>query len=184
MPRKPRTDAVLLHLPMDQQKALCEWLLDGGLSYRAAVAAMEKEFGVQTSSTAVFDFYHTVCAPELLRRRSVAVTTSEEVAAEAEASPGRWDEAALEKLKQRVFEMMLNPQADPKETKALFGLVLKAKDQAIKDRDLDLDERRVAILERKADELDAAKKKAAELKEKGGLTPEMLEVIETQLKLL
>jgi hypothetical protein len=151
MARKPRTDAVLLHLPLEQQKELSEWLLDGGLSYRAAAAAMLKEFNVKTSATAVHDFYHTVCAPELLRRRSVAVSTAEEVAAEAEASPGRWDEAALDKLKQRVFEMMLNPQADPKDTKALFGLILKAKDQS-------LDERKVTLMEKKAAQADEASK--------------------------
>lgn len=131
MARKPRTDAVLLHLPMEQQKQLCEWLLDGGLSYRAAAAAMDKEYQVKTSATAVFDFYHTVCAPELLRRRSVAVSTAEDIATEAEATPGRWDVAAIDRLKQFVFELMLNPNADPKEVKAVYGLVLKARDQDI-----------------------------------------------------
>ncbi len=131
MARKPRTDAVLLHLPMDQQKQLCEWLLDGGLGYRAAAAAMEKEFKVKTSATAVFDFYHTVCAPELLRRRSVAASTAEDIATEAQAAPGKWDDAAIDKLTQFVFEMMLNPHADPKAVKSVYGLVLKARDQDI-----------------------------------------------------
>jgi hypothetical protein len=61
----------------------------------------------------------------------VAVSTADEVAAEAKATPGRWDEAAIDKLKQFVFELMLKPNADPKEVKAVYGLVLKARDQDI-----------------------------------------------------
>jgi hypothetical protein len=158
MARKPRTDAVLLHLPMEQQKQLAEWLLDGGLSYRAAAAAMDKDFQVKTSATAVFDFYHTVCAPELSRRRAVAVSTAEDIASEAEATPGRWDAAALDKLKQQAFEMAMQPGADPKAIKSFFTVIAKAKDQELKERDLALAERKVALMERKAAQADEASK--------------------------
>lgn len=135
------------------------------------------QFGVKVSTGALHDFYHSFCAPELLRRRSEAVKLAEEVSTVAQSSPGKWDEAAREALKQRVFELMLKPGADSKAIKDLFSLVLKSKDQ-------ELDERRVKLLEEKAAKADNAKAALEERKAAGGLSDESLELIERTLGML
>ena len=177
MARKPRSDAKLHNLPLEQQQELCEWLLSG-MPYVAVRAAVLKEFNVGTSTGALHDFYHSFCAPELLRRRAEAVSTADAIAEEAAATPGKWDEAVIDKLKQRVFEMMLNPGAEAKDVKSLFGLVLKARDQS-------MDERKIRLLEAAASE---AKRKLEEItntaKAKGGITPETLAQIEVAAGLL
>lgn len=128
--RKPRPDAKLHHLSLEQQRELAEWLL-GGMSYQAARDQVAKEFDLETSTGALHDFYHAFCVPELLRRRREAVTTAEDIARDVAESPGRWDEAATDALKQRVFELMLVPSSSPKDVKQLFDLVLRAQKQEI-----------------------------------------------------
>ena len=124
MGRKPHSTAKLHNLPLEQQQDLCDWFI-AGMSYRAAKVAVLKEFKVATSLGALHDYYHSFCVPELARQRLTARDTAAEVAGEAKASPGQWSEAALEKLEQYAFEMMLNPGADPKDVKSVFSMIFK-----------------------------------------------------------
>lgn len=66
---------------------------------------------------------------------------------------------------------------DAKTYKAIADIILRRGALAI-------DRRKIALLEEKAARLEAAEEKAKELKAGGGLSPETLEVIEKQLKLL
>lgn len=138
---KTRSDAVLLNLPEEQQAQLAEWLLSG-MPYHRAQAEVEKSFGVKVSLATFSAFWAEVCQPQLLARRARAVQTSEEVAAEALKNPGQFDEATIDSLKRRAFELSIAPDANPKDVKAIFALVLKARDQELDAREQQLNEKR------------------------------------------
>jgi hypothetical protein len=158
---KPKANAKLLNLPEAQQAQLAEWLLDG-LPYHKAQELVLKEFGVQVGLTAFTGFWEEVCAPALVARRRRMVGTAEEVATEAAASPGRFDSATVDALKQRAFELAIKPNADPKEVKAIFALVLKSRDQEINAEQLKIEERKMKLLEQKAALADQAEAVAKE----------------------
>jgi len=181
--RKPRPDSVLDHLAEEILRDLHDWLMSG-MSYAAVREELESKHGIATSSTALHNYYHDKLTPELLRRRALALQAAESVASEAQRTPGQWDAAAIEALKQRVFELTLKPGSDPQEIRALFTLVLKARDQDQKTAALDLEDRRVKLLEDKAARLDQLEAKARQLRDDGGLTDETIELLEKQLRLL
>jgi uncharacterized protein YoaH (UPF0181 family) len=180
--RKPNSNAVLPHLPMEQQQALVSWLLDEGMSYRDAVKKLAKEYRVRTNHDAVFNYYHDFCVPELLRRRAVQVGTATAVMDEARSSPGGWTEAALENLGQMAFEMSMRPGVDPKDVKAIFTLVLKSVDQKAKASAAELEREKFELLKKKAEFADEVKKQAEN--REGGITAEDMREIERKLKIL
>ncbi len=135
---KPRPDAKLLNLPEEAQAQIAELLLSG-MPYHAVLPVIKEQFGVQTSMGALSNFWQTVCEPALLARRRRAVSTADEVAAEAAATPGRFDAATIDSLKQRAFELSIQPQANPRDVKQIFALVLKARDQDLQQQSLKLD---------------------------------------------
>ena len=136
--KKPRADAKLLNLPEEQQAQLAEWLLNG-MPYHAAKEAVAKEFKVSCSLSALSGFYSEVCVPALLKRRSQAVMAAEEIAAEASQSPGRFDAATVDAIKQKAFELAISPMSKPKDVKSLFMLLQKSRDQELKSQSLDLE---------------------------------------------
>ena len=153
--KKPRANAILLNLPEEQQAKLAEWLLNG-MPYHEAKVCVAKEFGVEVKSLDTFSqFWQHVCGPALLARRARAVQTAESVASEASRTPGRFDAATIDALKQKAFEQAMSPQSDPRAVKAIFSLVLKARDQDLSQQQLSLD--------REKFEFDAATKCLAQL---------------------
>jgi hypothetical protein len=122
----------------EQQAQLAEWLLSG-VPYHSAKKMLADTFQVSTSFAALSDFYQSVCAAELIARRQRAVTTADEIADCANKMPGKFDAATIEALKQKAFELSINPGADPRDVKSLFMLVLKARDQELNERQLSLD---------------------------------------------
>ena len=180
--RKIRSDAILLNLPEEQQAKLAEWLLNG-MPYHEAKVLVEKEFGRSVKSLDSFrSFWQQVCQPQILARRRRAVTTADERAAEAKKNPGQFDLATMDAIKQRAYELAESPEAKAGDVKAILMLLLKARDQDIHERELELSlqKYRDEVAERKAAmqrELDAAKSG-------GGITPKTLEKIEAELRLL
>jgi hypothetical protein len=156
---KPRSDAKLLNLPEEQHAQLVEWLLSG-LPYHQVKLLVKKQFEIDTSLGALSAFYQDCCSAVLLARRQQAVSTADEIAAAASAMPGQFDQATIDALKQKAFELSIQPFANPKDVKAIFSLVLKARDQ-------DLEARRIAVLEAKAKRADEAEQVVRE-----DLTPE------------
>lgn len=146
--RKPRSDSKLLNLPEEQQAQLGEWLLSG-MPYHQAQELVEKQFGLRVPLGSFTAFYQQVCEPHLLQRRSRAVQMAQSVAEEASSRPGTFDPATIDQLRQKAFELSISPNANPKDVKALFMLVLKARDQ-------ELTERRIVLLEKKAAQADQA----------------------------
>lgn len=137
--RKRRPEAKLFHrLDDGQQAQLAEWLLDG-MPYHKARELVEKEFGLSVGQSAFSSFWDSVCVPLLLERRSRAVRTAQEIGSDARNRPGEFDAATVDALQQKALELAISPHADPKDVKALYMLVLKARKQETDVEKLKLD---------------------------------------------
>lgn len=177
---KPRSDSKLMQMPEEAQAQLVEWLLSG-VPYHKARELVEKEFNVKTSMAALSKFWNQVCQPALLARRQQAVSTADAIAEQAGETPGNFDAATLDAIRQKAFELSISPQAAPGEVKALFMLLLKARDQELKTQDIGLKIRRLELLEKNAAE---AKQALTAVAHKGGLSPETVAQIEAAARLL
>ncbi len=178
--RKPRSDAKLLHLPEEQQAQIVEWLLSG-VPYHKARELIAKEFGTSTSLAALSAFWDEVCTPALLARRQQAVTTADEIAQEARAKPGNFDAATIDAIRQKAFELSVSPMSSARDVKSLFMLLLKSRDQDLKDRDIEIKLRRLELVERNAAK---AKEQLEAVAQRGGLSAEAIAEIEAAAKLL
>jgi hypothetical protein len=138
-----KTRNPLLQMDEAHQAQLAEWLLDG-MPYHIAQPQTEKEFGVKAGKDSFSTFWQEVCVPLLLVRRRQAVETADAVATEASSQPGRFDQATIDALKQRAFELSISPHADPKDVKSILMLVIKARDQDISHQQLQLDRAKFA----------------------------------------
>lgn len=178
--RKPRSDSKLMRLSEEQQALLVEWLLSG-IPYHEAKKLVEKEFGVRCSLSALSLFYGVCCQQHLIRRRDQAVNTANEVAEVAKKNPAQFDAATIDAIRQKAFELAISPMASAKDVKSLFMLISKNRDQELKAQQIELERRRVEMLERKLLAVQAA---VTQAKTAGGLTPETLARIEEAAKLL
>ncbi len=156
MMKKPRSDAKLFSLPEEQQEQLKDWLLSN-LPYHRVLQLVRENFNVTTSLGALSHYWGSECTATLIARRQRAVTTADEIAEESLKMPGKFDVATIEALKQKAFELSISPLADPRDVKQLFGLVLKARDQDMSEKEL--------ALARDKFEFDAAKAALAKLPE-------------------
>ncbi len=178
--KKPRSDSKLLNLPEEQYSQLVDWLLSG-MPYHKVKALLEKEFRVQTSMAALSGFWDVAVSSELIARRQHAVTTADEIAEEAKKKPGQFDVATLDAIRQKALAISLDPRASGGEVKALFMLLLRARDQELKNKDIEIKLRRLELLERNAAQ---AKDVLTTVAAKGGLSPETIREIEEAAKLL
>jgi hypothetical protein len=144
--RKPRPDAKLLTLSDAQQTLLCDWLLSG-MPYHKVRPLVEAQFNIKTSNAALSNFWDSVCSVELSARRARAVKASDEVAKDIARRPGQFDKATIDLLQQRAFELASNPGVNPEEVKEIFALVLKSRDQDIREKDIDIKLRRLQLVE-------------------------------------
>jgi hypothetical protein len=163
--KKPRSDSKLDTLPESRVLELRDGLL-GGWSYADALSWLASECGLQSSLAALSAFFKRHCAPVLKERRQLAALKAEAIAEDAGVTD--WDAASIEKLRQMVFEFMSDPKSNIENTERLFRLLLKSRDQEV-------DRRKLALLEARAKQADAAagvaensklsdEEKAAELK--------------------
>lgn len=146
--RKKRSDAWEHGLEEDQITLLCEWLLSG-LSYKTVRDQCGAEFGLYPSNGQLGRFYQDYVAAEVIKKRTLARTLSEEVGEDIRKSPGNFDEATIDALSQKAFQIASSPLVNAKDVKAIFSLVLKARDQEIKQKDLEIKMRRLEQLERR-----------------------------------
>lgn len=166
-----------MSLPEEQRSQLVDWLLSN-MPYHVVRQLLKKQFHVNTSMAALSAFYTDECTPALLARRTRAVETAKEIAAEAGKNPGRFDDATLDALKQQAFELAISPGADPRSVKHLFSLVLKARDQDIAERELS---QKIRVYE---DKIKEHKAKVNKVIRRGGVSKEAREQIEQELSLL
>ena len=134
---KLRSDAKLLNLPEEQQAQLADWLLSG-MPYHVARATVEKEFGVRVALSAFTQFWNEVCAGAYIQRRARAVGLADEVAADCTKTPGQFDRATVDAIRQKAFELAVCPATEAKDIKAIFALLQKSTDQDLKRQQLAL----------------------------------------------
>ena len=176
MARKKRSDSKLDALPPAQFEELRAGLL-GKWSYQASKDWLAEECGVSISLSGLSGFFADHCAPVLKESRKLAVLRAQEFSKAAKDSPIDWDSAAMERLNQIFFELLLQPDVDAATAKR-FG------DMLLKDKSLNIDLRKMRLLGEKAKRLEEAKKSLTDQKNGGGLSEETLELIERTLGML
>lgn len=182
--KKPRPEAILLHLPEAQEEALAGWLL-GGVPYHIAQQRLADEFGVVVKSLSSFSkFYKDRCTPRLRARLQMARSTAERLFKDAKQNPEVFDAATAELLRVRAFEILQNPGADPKDVSSLVKLLLDSKRTKIASEQLQLDVGRFELASKKAARLDELEARAQKLRKDGGVSAETLTILEKELRLI
>ena len=153
--KKPRSDSKLDALDIDQQRQLVEWLLTPGLTYEAVKKMVFEEFNVSTSSRALGVFYQSYVGPYILERRRQAVGLAKEVGDEIKRAPGEFTQTTIDALEQKAFELAQNPMVNPKDVKSIFTLVLKSRDQSLKEKDIEIKLRKLELLEERQKKAEA-----------------------------
>ena len=177
MDKEPRMDAKLKNLPPEALEELWRFRNpeEGGtrLSYEEILVEIPLRYGVTSSLGALSEFYSWL---RLNRRMESARTRAEQVRIEL-AKDGSLSPEDLERVAQTVFTSEVLEAGNVKAFVSLAKLRLA-------QRQVAQDERRLAMLEAKERRLDEIEAKAKEIKAGGGLTPEILELLEKQLKIL
>ncbi len=169
---KPRSDAILLNLPADQQSLLAGWLL-GGLGYQQAQARAGREFGVKASLKVFSNFYRVVCLPILQSRRADLLKASKSFQPASGGQAGALAQPTWEVLQQKVFELALEPELRVAELKALCPLLLRARQ--IQLREQELEHHRLKLAQQEAELKDRQEDRNRPMREK--LTQKELEII-------
>lgn len=151
--RKPRADSKLKSLPGQIQAELREWLVEENVSYATARKWLKERHGVQTSIGAICDFWQSHCFGQRFKRaREVADSLKDALA----QSPDLFDESTRGAISQRAFELAVAKDADIGELTKLCKVMGDSSKLAIKQKELDLAERRLEMLEKKAAQADEA----------------------------
>ena len=137
--RKPRPDNVLMGLSDEDRELLNEWL--AAYSYTQVLELLARprsEGGLETRShrASLSRYYERVMHEWLAERRQRSLQIAKHFSATIE--PGHFDLPTVEAVKQRTFETVLNPQANPGLLKTLLRTVLKIQDQQLAREKLDL----------------------------------------------
>lgn len=183
---KPRSDSKLKNLPEETQEAIIAWARTaktdehpGGLQYAREQLAAD---GIKVSLRAVSEF---VSWWQLRERFSSASERAQQIEDLIKEKNPNLSPDRIRELGQALFTMEAMAEKDAQAYVALESLALAqstAKTKAsLEERKLALAERRVSLLEE-----NAAKAKAAleGIKSKGGLTQETLKQIEEAARLL
>lgn len=150
---KPRSDAKLKSLPPHQRQQLIRWLTEENLSYADARDRLWQDMGVRTSAGALSGFFASECFTlRYTQARELADTVGEAMASD----PEKFDQATIALVKQKAFERAVARDGDIKELAILASIIGDTAKVRIKQQELALSERRIALLEAKAAQADAA----------------------------
>ncbi len=156
MSRKKRSDTKLLALLNPQQQAhLRTLLVDENKSYEDAQTWLREEYSVRVGIGAIQRFYATEC---FALRSSEAKEFAERVEQELLANDSTFDKATLALIKQRAFERAYAKNGSIDELQKLAGIIGDSARLALKTKEVALTERRIVLLEQKAEQADTAKK--------------------------
>jgi len=142
--RKARPEAVLKTLPPGVQAEL--WRLLHTTTYEAAVPLVREKWGVKTGTTALSRFFDWYPRSRILER---AATVTDEVVGKLKAVGVGLDDDTASRAGQAFFETLALQEGDAE-------LFLDLRKLRQKDRQHQLTERRIALLEKKAQQADAA----------------------------
>jgi hypothetical protein len=151
-----------------------------------------REEGVTCSASTLSRFLESARSSRLQEKLLAQIASGAEQCAAVEKSFGANPPPELDTLikLQRVLILNLSTQAnaDPEMMKLVatsFASVLDSERLRLKQSQIDLDQRKVVLMEKKAAAYDRAQKALETAKtSKGGITPETLKKIEAELKLL
>jgi len=177
--RKERSDSLANRLEEAQYDHLREWLTMPGGTVAGAKELLESEYGVSASIGALHNFYHTHCVGFKMRKARELAAQVRKVLAETDDS---FDEGTMALAEQRAFELAVENGGDVGDLVSLQKLKIERIKLQLQREKIEQDNRRIALLEKKAAFVDEMKDRAAN--REGGLTPEDMEEIERKLKLL
>jgi len=170
--KKPRADSVLKTLPPDRQAVIAEYLRAHSLEDTRAWLA---EDGLKTSIAALSEFFSWHALEVKRQRREQAIEHWMEC--EKLDHPELSDEELFTRG-QRKFSMISIAEEDPENWARIQAT-------GFKKLQLSQEDRRIKLLEQKAAAFDRAQAALSEARNsKGGITPETLKRIESELKLL
>lgn len=150
--KKPRGDSKLDALSPAQKEQLSDWLIEENLTYAQAKARVQEEFGVSTNTSALCSFYSRWATP---RKYAQSRDAAEEF---SQLMEGKFDEATIKAAKQAAFDALTSPQRDLKAAKSLLKIVGDSSKLTLAQEKVSLEARKVALLEQKAAQADAASK--------------------------
>lgn len=154
--RKVRSDSILLSQPEGVRRAILrleteERLTLEQIKERLATPLDQGGFGLRASVTTISEFLrHERTAAFRARLQDKAAMASGLEGTISEEDRARIDQSIFDGLREMILDTVSTGQVDAKDAKALVGLILKSQQQA-------LDARKVAILEQKAADFDAAR---------------------------
>lgn len=148
--RKPRSDSVIEGLPPAQREQVSNWLSDENLSYTETVRKIAETYGVRTSVGALQTWFTRIERP---RQYAAAKGAADEFAGLME---GNFDDANIRLAKQLAFEFLSSPSPSIGAAKVLLKIVGDSAKLKIAQEKVGLDARKVAILEARASQADAA----------------------------
>lgn len=112
-----------------------------GVPYAVIRQRIKDEFCIEVKSFDTLSrFWNENAAAALVAKRQRAVSLADEIAGEAAKTPGRFDQATIDALRQKAFELAVQPGSDPRDVKALYMLVLKSRDQELDEKALAFDQ--------------------------------------------
>jgi hypothetical protein len=177
MDKEIRADAKLKNLPQEILEELWRYRNpeeDGQkLTYVEVLAVLQVKHGISSSLGALSEFYSWL---RLERRMQAARNRAEQARTLLAQDPMATPEA-IARVGQMTFTAEMVQDGNVKAFVSLEKL-------RILERQINQDERRLALLESKARRMDELEAKAKEIKQAGGLSAETLEMLEKQLKLL
>lgn len=143
-------------LPRNQREALEGWLFEENLSYDVALERLHLDFGVRSSRSALERFYRRTAQRRLLERIARNASEANEIEAEFTKNPAPVPQAVVKLVTQLAFEEITAGRAMDKEF--IVKLTKLAVDSGLKAKKLELDQRRIELLEAKAKQADEASK--------------------------
>lgn len=170
MKKKLRSDSSFAKLSHDDL-ALVDDMLMHHASYEDVQSFMLSR-DIKVSQTSISEYYQLHLRPRLDARRERLAASINETADGSEL-----DDATKMSVKQRLFEMMLDPQVDSLSVQRLYNILIRLEL-------LEQNERKLALLEKKAADADAAKEQLTRTAQSASLSPEALAQIEEAIKLL
>jgi len=145
--RKRRSDHKLSKLNPEQKTLLRTWLVDENLSYEKAQERLMADFNLHISTGALSDFYATEC---FSLRSSQAKHFAENIVSELTESGSNYDAATMALIKQKAFERAYARDGNVDELATLAKIIGDSAKLKLKERDQQLTERRIILLEAKA----------------------------------
>jgi len=152
---KARGDSKLDGLPLDKKAELIDGLVCGW-TYRQAAEWLSVECGVSVSGSAWTPFYERNVEPVLNDIRNFAKMSARSLARQMEKE-NVFEQATIQEFEENAYQLMRTPGADPEEKRKWMETMLKKMAAA-------RDERRIAILEKKAARDDQAESVAKDEK--------------------